>query len=332
MLPTMKAWPKSHLDEPITRHMRTDYIAIPETHTAVQALAFIRERGESQQALYFYVTNALGRLLGVLPTRKLLAAALNTPVTEVMETRVVAVPESFTVLEACELFVLHRLLAFPVVSADRRLLGVVDVGLYTDEMHTLTEKEHVDGIFESLGIRLALVRQAAFLPRFRLRFSWLTATLLSGTCCALLASLFHQTLAASVVLSLFLTLVLGLGESVCVQSLSLAVEQLRYETPTWAWYLRQLRQELPVAASLAAAAGALAGGVCLAWQRAWTPSLALLLGIFGAITLAAVVGASVPALFHRLRLDLKVASGPVALGLADLITLTCYLAAAALLA
>ena len=37
-------------------------------------------------------------------------------------------------LEACEFFTLHRLLAFPVVDEGRRLVGVVDVDLYTEEL------------------------------------------------------------------------------------------------------------------------------------------------------------------------------------------------------
>jgi len=39
-----------------------------------------------------------------------------------------------TVLEACELFILHLFLAFPVVDGAGRLVGVVDVELYTDEI------------------------------------------------------------------------------------------------------------------------------------------------------------------------------------------------------
>jgi Mg/Co/Ni transporter MgtE len=44
-------------------------------------------------------------------------------------TRVVAILRTATVLEACEAFVLHRFLAFPVVDDQRRIVGVVDVGL-----------------------------------------------------------------------------------------------------------------------------------------------------------------------------------------------------------
>jgi CBS-domain-containing membrane protein len=51
--------------------------------------------------------------------------------------RVVAIPNDATVLDACEFFIEHRFLAFPVVDADRRMLGVVDVDLYQENLISL---------------------------------------------------------------------------------------------------------------------------------------------------------------------------------------------------
>src|SRR5262249_11024589 len=55
----------------------------------------------------------------------------------IMVPKVVALPASATVLDACEFFIQYRLLAFPVVDAEGRLLGVVDVDLYTEELSRL---------------------------------------------------------------------------------------------------------------------------------------------------------------------------------------------------
>ena len=54
----------------------------------------------------------------------------------VTETKAKVEPEA-TVLEACEFFIQHRFLALPVVDAGRRMVGVVDVELYTeDDLHS----------------------------------------------------------------------------------------------------------------------------------------------------------------------------------------------------
>ena len=65
----------------------------------------------------FYVVDADDRLAGVLPTRRLLTAPLEQQLSEVMISRVVAIPRTASVLEACEAFVLHKFLAFPVVTS-----------------------------------------------------------------------------------------------------------------------------------------------------------------------------------------------------------------------
>jgi magnesium transporter len=113
-----------------------------------------------------------------------------------------AIPHTATLLEACEAFVLHKFLAFPVVDEQRRLVGVVDVGFFTQEVFDMTEEtEHVDEIFESIGFHVAQVRDASPLRAFRFRFPWLLANIASGTACAVLASAYELTLAKSLVLA-----------------------------------------------------------------------------------------------------------------------------------
>jgi magnesium transporter len=47
-------------------------------------------------------------LKGVVPTRRLLLNPPDKPVAEIMVERVIAIPTSATVLDACEFFTLHR--------------------------------------------------------------------------------------------------------------------------------------------------------------------------------------------------------------------------------
>jgi magnesium transporter len=322
---------KHNLDEPITRHMRTDFATIKDTYTVGETLSFIRVQGLGEQIVYFYVTDREDKLVGVIPTRRLLTSPLEQKVSDIMERRVVSVPFTFTVFDACEFFVLYRFMAFPVVTADNRLLGIVDVKLYAEEMFDISEREHVDRLFESLGIRLSHIKNAPLSKRFRARFSWLLATVASGITCALLAGVFQKTLVESVVLSFFLAMVLGLGESVCVQALSLSIEGLHQSRPRMKWFLVNLWREVAVSFCMGVCAALLAGGFSYVWNRHIGTTIALVLGITFAVSAAAVIGFSIPVLLHRLKLDLKIASGPVALAIADIVTIMFYLSAAAMI-
>src|SRR3974390_768192 len=111
-----------HLEQPVLPHARKDFPELREEYTVQQALDAIRQKGVGEKVVYFYVVDETERLLGVLPTRRLLISPLTQRLKEIMITRVVALPHTATILEACELFVMHRFLAFPVIDDQRRIL------------------------------------------------------------------------------------------------------------------------------------------------------------------------------------------------------------------
>lgn len=316
---------EEHFNEPIGALASKDFTAFNHNLTVAEALAQIRERGVAQQIIYFYVVDAEQRLVGVVPTRRLLVASPDTRLDRIMIGRVAAIPETATVLEACEMFMLHKFLAFPVVTAERRLVGVVNVGMFTEQVFDVSEKEHMDDVFQRIGFRVAEVQTASPWRAFRLRFPWLVATLGGGICCALLAGFYETTLATSIILAFFLTLVLGLSESVSAQSVTVTVEALHGRTEAGRWLRRALRKEFVTALLLGGACGAI---VCVvAWL--WRNNGAAALVIGGSITVsmlaACLIGVAVPTLLHRFKLDPRIAAGPVSLALADVFTLLVYL-------
>src|SRR5256714_10536426 len=124
-----------------------------------------------------------------------------------------------------------------------------------------------DEVFEALGFRLAQVRGASPWRVFRYRFPWLLATVGAGTACALLAGVFETTLAGSLVITFFLTMVLGLNESVSMQSMTLTIQALRANTLTRRWFLHNLRRELATAVLLGLACGILVGAIVWVWRE-----------------------------------------------------------------
>jgi len=326
----MRATP-DHLQERITAFVRTDVPTLRRDMTVEQALAAVREHGLGERIVYFYAVDEHGRVVGVLPTRRLLTAPLECRLEAVMIDRVVAIPDRATVLEACEMFVLHRFLALPVVDAERRLVGVVDATLLSDEVFDVAEREQADELFEMMGFRLSQVRGASPLHAFRFRFPWLLATITSGALCALLVSTFAATLAQALVLAFFLTLVLALGESVSIQSMTVTIQSLHSGRPSLRWFAGALAREGGTALLLGLACGGVTGAIAAVWQGPGPAPLAIALAIVAGVLTACLLGLAVPALLHALRLDLKLAAGPLTLALADLSTIAIYFSTAALL-
>ncbi len=313
-----------HFNQSVLTVARTDVASLSQDLTVQQALDAIRERGVGEKIVYFYAIDDGGRLVGVIPTRRLLTSPLNQPLADLMIRRFVAIPHTATVMEACEAFVLHKFLALPVVDDQKRIVGVVDVNLLTDEAFDLAERERMDGLFESIGVRVSQVREASPMLAFRFRFPWLLATIGSGTVCALLASAYEVTPAKSIVLAFFLTLVLGLAESVSIQSMTVAIQALRATEPTLAWYVRALRREAGTAVLLGTAAGSVVATIVWIWRGAGLAAITIGGSIALALGAACFFGLTVPTLLHAFKLDPKIAAGPVTLAFTDISTLLFY--------
>jgi len=319
-----------HLNQPVLPHARRDFPELRRDFTVQQALDTIRRRGLGEQVIYFYVVDEQGHLQGVLPTRRLLTAPLDEMLDKIMITRVVAIPHTATILEACELFVMHRFLAFPVLDDQRHMLGVIDVNLFTEEVLDIGERDRTDEVFEALGFRIAQVRSAGSWRAFRLRFPWLLATVGSGTACALLASLFESTLAGAIVIAFFLTLVLALGEAVAIQSMALTVQALRANRPTFKWFVKSFWHEARTSLLLGFGCGALVAIIVALWRGFGLEPVVIGGSIVISLGGACAFGLIVPAALHWLRLDPKIAAGPVTLALTDVWTLLSYFGLAAL--
>ena len=312
------------LEDLVTRHMRTDFAQLQVNQTVGEALAAIRSAPPSGRVIYFYVVDDERRLEGVVPTRRLLLSPLDAPIAEIMVDKVIALTTEATVLDACEFFTLHRLLAFPVVDEHRRMIGVVDIELYTAELADLESSTRADDLFQLIGVQLATVRQSSAAAAFRSRFPWLLANVVGGILAALLSAAFRTELKKVITLALFIPLVLALAESVSVQSVSLAIQLLHGQQPTLRTILAKVRSEMLTGLFLGAASAGLVGLAALLWLGEVRVVVTLCGGILGGVTCSAAIGMALPHLLRYFQREPHVAAGPVALALADITTLLIY--------
>jgi magnesium transporter len=312
------------LSDPVTLHMRTDFAKLHAQQTIGQALAEIRANRPAGRIVYFYVVDEQDRLVGVLPTRSILLSQEDATVDGTMIRNLITLPQSATVLDACECFMLHRLLAFPVVDEQQKILGIVDVELYTDELHDLDQRETNEDLFQLIGVHVSQAQQVSSWAAFRDRFPWLLANIGGGILAAFLTGMFEAELQQVVALALFIPVVLALAESVAIQSVSLSLQALHGKRPTLPMILAKLQREAMTGIMLGAACAFAVGLVATLWLRQWVLTVCVLGGIIGGVTSAALIGVAMPNVLRWLNREPQVAAGPVALALTDMVTLMCY--------
>lgn len=311
------------LNSPVTQHMKSASPLLRIGQTVGEALEVVRNSPDVGRVVYFYVVNDASQLQGVVATRKLLLSSLSTKISDIMFSKVVAVPETATVLEACEFFTLHKLLAFPVIDSDRKIIGAVDVDLYTDEILEIDRRQDSEDLFQLIGVHLTEAAQNNARLAFLGRFPWLLCNVLGGMLSAVIADA-YQDISTLAVVAPFIALVTALSESVSIQSVSIALQSLHAQPPKWASFARKVQQELLVGLLLGGGCGLIVGAVAWLWKGSFIVAASLMLGITGGVVLSAGVGLAIPYVLKLLRRDPQLAAGPIALALSDVVTLLCY--------
>ena len=293
---------------PIPAHLR-------EVETVSQAIARLRQDCAGRHPVYFYVTDEEGRLIGVVPSRRLLLSEPATLVGELMVHPVHSVAESATFGSALAVLAEHRLLALPVVDEAGRLTGTLNIAGMTRAVVDLEQQQASNVTFQLTGLRATATRTV----------QGLLVSLAAGLSCAFLLKLFAAALQDAIAIAFFVPLVMSIGERIAFQAASPSL--LGGFRANW----RKLPGGAPAAwsAEVMLAATSLlliAAGLAMGWVPLTKIAGTAALSILAASGAGLAVGYTIPRLMCRWHLETRVASAPVVSAMADIAALSCYLA------
>jgi magnesium transporter len=316
----------SPLDSEVLHGIRAVQTAVNVNQTLGEALDDLRARSIDSPAIYVYAVDDDDRLVGQVPTRALLFSPPSTRVRDVMRADLVTIPLDTSFDDALGIFGRTKLLALPVVDAEGRLVGALDVERYASETLARSERDRVRQVFQTLGLAVDARDPLTPVESFRMRVPWLFCNIGGGVLCALVAWLFEDLLAKVVMLAFFLPLVLTLAESVAMQSLTITVGEgtLDGDGPLLARALRRLRGEAAAAILLGVACGAAVGVVGGIGGGGAAGAATMAAAVLASMLGAAIMGALIPIVLHARRLDPQVAAGPIALVFADVSATAIY--------
>jgi magnesium transporter len=312
------------LDGPIRQYWSEDFITLRESCTTSEAIDQLRLRPLSDKILYLYVVNEQSQLTGVVPVRRLIAADPSVRMDSIMIHSVRTISSNATLRDACELFMLHRFLALPVVDDHRHILGVVDVSVFSQGTVTLQQRQQVENLFQLIGIHLTTGRRTTPWSSFRDRFPWLLCNMASGLMCAWIAARYEGLVRQIAMLAMFIPLVLAMGESVSMQAMTLTLHTMSRGKLSVRRGWRMFLGEMATAALLGGTFAAILAAVAMVWWKQPSQVLAIGCSLLLAILTACLVGMAIPTGIRLFRIDPKVAAGPIVLAITDVMTLVYY--------
>ena len=281
-------------------HMSPSYVALaPDmtVHAAISALRSQKPRRDTIDTLY--VIGKRGRLRGVVTLRQLVLARPRARLRSLMERKVVTVTPDTDEKECARLMQHYNISSLPVVDSDRRLLGVITLRelLHVTEDRATADMYHMVGLSEderlTSGLRTAIRR----------RLPWLSMSLGMALMSGLVVGAFQSTIAAFVALAAFLPLISAQGTNAAVQTATIFVRNLATGQLRPAMVRRAIMHEIGLGLINAVPLAVLSALIAYVWMGDLWLAQVLALSMFLTMGLAGLLGALVPVILGRLRMD-----------------------------
>jgi magnesium transporter len=298
--------------------MITEYVAVPETATAQQVVAQLRENVEryaSYVVQYVYAVGPRGELRGVLPLRDLLLARGERPVASLMIPAPVSVAASTPRDEVFELFDRHAYVGIPVTEAGDLLVGIL--------LREGVDRARV-GRAEAVALQARGIvggeelRSMPLWLRSRRRLAWLSLNIGLNVAAASVIAIYQETLQAAIALAVFLPIISDMSGCSGNQAVAVSLRELALGVTRPGELWRVWLKEARVGILNGLALGLLIAGVAWLWKG--NLALGLVVGVALALnTLVAVsIGGIVPLVLRRLGFDPALASGPILTTVTDM--------------
>ena len=190
--------------------MTTEYVSLRPTMTVKEAFQRIRQTGVDKETIYTcYVTDER-RLLGTVSAKTLLLQTDDsTPVSEIMDENVISVHTLTDQETVAQMLSRYNFLALPVLDQDDRMVGIVT---FDDAMDVLVQEttEDIEKMAGMLPSEKTYLRSSAW-DLFVHRIPWLALLMISATFTGLIITGFESALAAQVVLTAFIPMLMDTG-------------------------------------------------------------------------------------------------------------------------
>ena len=316
----------AHEEESAGGRMTGQLIAMPPDRLAGEAIDELRAlRPDATQPFYIYVTDADGRLAGVVNLRSLLIAPPGTPIGEVALRDVVSVIASTDQEEAARLLKRYRLLSLPVVDDDGHLLGAITA----DDLIDVLEDEATEDMFRQVGVHED--EDLRSIPRsVRFRLPWLLVNLLTVLLAGFVVALFESTVARVAVLAAFLPVVAGQGGNAGVQTLTVVIRSLAVGRLQGRNVGQVVLHEAATGLINGLVIGVAVGLVAWLWQGSAALGLIVGLALAGNMLVGVIAGVLIPMGLQRFRSDPALSAGIWLTTATDVLGFAVFLSLAAL--
>ncbi len=311
--------------------MTTEFVELRENMSIAQALEHIRKVGLDKETVYTcYVTRG-GKLLGTVAAKDLLVARdMEAGIKEIMEDNFASVLTTTDREEVSLLFKKYNLIALPVVDGENRLAGIITF----DDVMDVMEQETTEDITIMSG-QTPYEKPYKSTSSFGLylhRIPWLLILMVSATFTGMIITHFENALAAQVVLTAFIPMLMDTGGNSGSQSSVTIIRAISLGELGFRDLPRVILKEVVTALFCGLTLSVVCFGKIMLVDGLLfgNPSVTTLVALSVSCTIlftvmvAKIVGCSLPIIAKRLGFDPAVMASPFITTAVDAISLLIY--------
>ncbi len=315
----------SYPEDSVGRLMTPDFLTLNGDMTITRALEFIHWTTTLPHEFlhYLYVTDDSGILIGEVSLPELVTCdPPSLKVSEIMKKNHVFLEPNKESGEAVETFRKYDQNCIPVVSQEKKILGIVTA----DDLFDVAEEEATEDI-QQFGGHSALEDSYFQTPLFTMiqkRALWLSILFVSGFISSLTLKSYEDTIGKWVFLMLFMPLVTSAGGNSGTQAASLVIRGLAIKEMSISDVWRILKKELSVGLCLGSLLATIGFVVVVSTGLPFYAGAIVASSVIGVVLFGVVAGSMLPFLFEKANLDPAVVSSPFISTLLDVTGILIY--------
>ena len=304
--------------------MTIEYVDLKAHMTVEDAFTRIRRTGVDKETIYTcYVTDNGRHLQGVTTVKDLLLSDYEDLIGDIMETNVISVNTLEDKEVVADMFQKYDLLALPVVDREERLVGIITID---DAMDVLQEENTED--FEKMAAITPTDKpytKTGVIATWGKRIPWLLFLMISATFTSKIIQSFEDALAAQVVLTAFIPMLMDTSGNAGTQASVSIIRALSLNDIEFRDYFKVVFKEFRVAIMCGVVLAIANFFKLLLIDRVSIEiSLVVNLTLLFAIMIAKCVGSTLPMVAQKLKLDPAVMASPLVTTIVDALSLLTY--------
>ena len=304
--------------------MTVEYLDFKEYNTIKDALKKIRTDYDEQETINIcFITDKKRELIGTVTLKDLVIHDENTPLSEIMNEDFVSVSTLTDQEDVAKLIQDYDITLVPVVDLEHKLVGIITI----DDIIDIIEQEATEDIEKMAAI---LPTEKSYLKLsifdiYKSRIPWLLLLMISATFTGKIIQHYEAALASMVILTSFIPMLMDTGGNAGGQASVTIIRALSLNDIEFTDILKVMWKEFRVSLIIGITLAVANYAKLLIVDKVSTSvALVVCLTLVLTISIAKIVGCSLPIIAKKIGFDPAVMASPFITTIVDAISLIVY--------